>query len=211
MGVPTTHGPSDKQRLPSADRKSAIVEQAIRLFAEKGFKGTTTREIAAACGVSEPVLYQHFATKRDLYNAIIDEQSRRGAGPFEAEILPYLDKSDDYGFFTALARLILEWHSKDPGTMRLLLFSALEGSELAEIFFERNANVFLSKFSDYLSRRMEEGGLRRMNPTLAARTFIGMVGHYAMDRNVFGMRQDDVSDPEVIEAMVGIYLRGMQV
>jgi AcrR family transcriptional regulator len=206
----TPHANTERHRLASAERKSAIVETAIRLFAEKGFRGTTTREIAAACGVSEPVLYQHFATKRDLYNAIIDAQSQKDAGPFEEQLRPFLDKSDDLGFLTALARGILAWHSQDPGCMRLLLFSALEGSELTEMFFERHANVFLSNISGYLARRMEEGGLRKMNPELAARAFMGMVGNYALDRNVFQMRQDDVTDSEVIETMVGIYLRGMQ-
>src|SRR6185295_18059063 len=197
-------------RLASADRKSAIVETAIRLFAEKGFRGTTTRESAAACGVAEPVLYQHFATKRDLFNAIIDAQSQKDAGPFEEILQPFLEKSDDLGFLTALAGEILAWHANDPGCMRLLLFSALEGSELSEMFVERHASVFLSKISGYLARRMEEGGLRKMNPELASRAFFGMVGHYAMDKNIFRMRQGDVPDPEVIETMVGIYLRGMQ-
>ncbi|MEO8024923.1 MAG: TetR/AcrR family transcriptional regulator [Bryobacteraceae bacterium] len=209
----TTPNPAshEKHRLASADRKTAIVETAIRLFAEKGFRGTTTREIAAACGVSEPVLYQHFATKRDLYNAIIDAQSQQGMEPFERKIEPYLAGNDDFGFLTALGELILDWHAQDPGAMRLLLFSALEGSELTQMFVERHADVFLSKFSGYLGRRMEEGGLRRMNPGLAARAFIGMIGHYAMDRQIFGMRVEDVSDSEVVETMVGIYLRGMQV
>jgi len=201
---------SEKHRLASADRRSAIVETAIRLFAEKGFRGTTTREIAAACGVSEPVLYQHFATKRDLFNAIIDAQSQKDAGPFEEKLRAFLDKDDDQGFLTALGQEILNWHKLDPGCFRLLLFSALEGSELTEMFFERHSSVFLSKISGYLSRRMDEGGLRKMNPELAARAFFGMVGSYAMDQQIFNMRQGDVSDAEVVEAMVGIYLRGMQ-
>ncbi len=201
---------AEKHRLASAERKSAIVETAIRLFAEKGFRGTTTREIAAACGVSEPVLYQHFATKRDLFNAIIDRQSQKDSGPFEEKLQPFLDKDDDRGFLTALGGEMLNWHNLDPGCMRLLLFSALEGSELTEMFVERHARVFLEKISGYLARRMDEGGLRKMNPDLAARAFFGMIGNYAMDRNIFHMRIGEVPDAEVVETMVGIYLRGMQ-
>ncbi len=201
---------AEKQRLASADRKLAIVETAIRLFAEKGFRGTTTREIAAACGVSEPVLYQHFTTKRDLFNAIIDRQARKDSGRFEQILVPYLDKSDDLGFLTALGTEILNWHNGDPGAMRLLLFSALEGSELTEMFDEQHASVFLAKIAGYLARRMDEGGLRKMDPHLASRAFFGMVGHYAIDRNIFHMRPGDVPDAEVVETMVGIYLRGMQ-
>jgi len=47
-----------------------IILQAGALFAEKGLHGVTTKDIAKACGVSEPVLYQHFVTKESLYNEL---------------------------------------------------------------------------------------------------------------------------------------------
>ena len=61
------------------DRRAAIVSAAISLFSEKGFSGTTTRELAARVHVTEPVLYQHFRAKRDLYRAIIEFKSAEGA------------------------------------------------------------------------------------------------------------------------------------
>lgn len=60
-------------RLSSSARRAAILDEAVKLFSEKGFRGVTTRELAAAVGVTEPVLYQHFETKRDLYRALIEE------------------------------------------------------------------------------------------------------------------------------------------
>ncbi|MFM9597624.1 TetR/AcrR family transcriptional regulator, partial [Streptomyces scabiei] len=65
-------------RLSRAERRAAIIEAAIELFSEKGFRGTTTRELAQAVGVSEPVLYQHFATKKELYIAILSEKAVAG-------------------------------------------------------------------------------------------------------------------------------------
>jgi AcrR family transcriptional regulator len=68
-------------RLPAAERRQAIVDAAIRVFTESSYRGTTTAEIARAAGVSEPILYRHFASKRDLYLAAIDqvwEQARSG-------------------------------------------------------------------------------------------------------------------------------------
>src|SRR5580658_2538461 len=116
-------------RMKSEERRAAIVEAAIHLFAEKGFRGTTTRGLAAALGVSGPVLYRHFKTKRDLYSAIIEVKAqqgdRQGAG------LPLLGAAgDDRAFFQCLGNLILERYEDDPDFMRLLLFSALEGHEL---------------------------------------------------------------------------------
>jgi AcrR family transcriptional regulator len=59
-------------RLPAAERRQALIETAIRLFSDGSYRGTTTAEIARAAGVSEPILYRHFASKRDLYLAALD-------------------------------------------------------------------------------------------------------------------------------------------
>jgi AcrR family transcriptional regulator len=60
------------QRMPAAERRRHLVETAIRLFTEGSYHGTTTAEIARAAGVSEPILYRHFASKRDLYLAALE-------------------------------------------------------------------------------------------------------------------------------------------
>src|SRR5665213_2764314 len=58
-------------RLDSDDRRRAIVTAAVPLFARKGFAGTTTRELAAAAGVSEALLFRHFPSKQVLYREIL--------------------------------------------------------------------------------------------------------------------------------------------
>jgi TetR/AcrR family transcriptional regulator len=64
---------SSPLRLPAAERRQALVETALRVFSEGSYRGTTTAEIAREAGVSEPILYRHFASKRDLYFACIDQ------------------------------------------------------------------------------------------------------------------------------------------
>jgi AcrR family transcriptional regulator len=59
-------------RMAAADRRRHLIETAIRLFTEGSYRGTTTAEIARAAGVSEPILYRHFASKRDLYLASLE-------------------------------------------------------------------------------------------------------------------------------------------
>ena len=60
-------------RLPAAERRQAIVDAALRVFSEGSYRGTTTAEIAREAGVSEPILYRHFASKRDLYLTCLEE------------------------------------------------------------------------------------------------------------------------------------------
>ena len=59
-------------RMPAAERRQDLIETAIRVFSEGSYRGTTTAEIARAAGISEPILYRHFASKRELYRAALD-------------------------------------------------------------------------------------------------------------------------------------------
>ena len=60
-------------RLPAAERRAVVVETACRIFAKGSYRGCTTAQIARELGVTEPVLYRHFASKRELYLACLDE------------------------------------------------------------------------------------------------------------------------------------------
>jgi AcrR family transcriptional regulator len=66
-----------RYKLPAAERRAALVDAALRVFGEGSYDGATTAEIARAAGVSEPILYRHFASKRDIYLACLDEMWRR--------------------------------------------------------------------------------------------------------------------------------------
>jgi AcrR family transcriptional regulator len=61
----------ERRRLPLAERRELIVEAAGRLFGDRGYEGTRLDDVAAAAGVTKPVLYRHFASKGDLYLALL--------------------------------------------------------------------------------------------------------------------------------------------
>ena len=60
-------------RLAAPERRRALIDTALQVFSEGSYRGTTTAEIARESGVTEPVLYRHFASKRDLYLACLEE------------------------------------------------------------------------------------------------------------------------------------------
>ena len=70
-------------RLPAAERRLDLIETAIRVFSDGSYRGTTTAEIAKAAGISEPILYRHFASKRDLYLAALDHVWSKARGEWE--------------------------------------------------------------------------------------------------------------------------------
>src|SRR5271157_4907594 len=99
--------------MKSGERREAIIAAAVRLFSEKGFRGATTRELAAALDVTEPVIYQHFETKRDLYRAIIESKAkaRREDNDHWRQIE---NPVGDREFFGAVVRLLLQRVEGDP-------------------------------------------------------------------------------------------------
>jgi AcrR family transcriptional regulator len=61
-----------RRRLPTRERRALIVEAAGRLFGERGFDGTRLEDVAAAAGVTKPILYRHFGDKERLYLALLE-------------------------------------------------------------------------------------------------------------------------------------------
>jgi AcrR family transcriptional regulator len=65
-----------KQRLTADERRDAVLHAASRVFTTRSYRGATTAEIAREAGITEPILYRHFGSKRDLYLACLDEAWR---------------------------------------------------------------------------------------------------------------------------------------
>src|SRR5881398_3499581 len=66
-----------RPRLTADARRQAVLDTACRVFSRSSYRGATTAEIAAEAGISEPILYRHFGSKRELYLACLDSAFRR--------------------------------------------------------------------------------------------------------------------------------------
>lgn len=198
-----------KERLSADKRRQQIVEAAVELFSRKGFRGTRTREIAEAAGISEAMIYRHFATKRELYSAIIEAKS--ATEELLASAATAAHGNDDAGVLQAVGLKMIEQTVRDPSLMRLLLFSALEGHELSEIFFESRVKRLHQFLSSYIRKRIKEGRFRSMDALVVARGFIGMIVHYLLIHELFGVKRPSRSSPEeAVELFVSVFLRGIE-
>lgn len=196
-------------KLTKIERRKAIVDAAAQLFSERGFRGVTTRELAQSVGVTEPVLYEHFQTKRDLYAAIIDGASRDSFEQARETLRQSALADEPAAFFTTLATLMVENVGRNPSYLRLVLFSALEKHELAQLCFERHAQSIYSIVIEYLKKRMTSGAIRRIDPVIAARLFIGAIHHYCIFELHFGFRIVRASKKRAIATMVDTFLHGI--
>ncbi len=199
-------------RMSAEDRKLQILRVAVSLFSRKGFGGTTTKEIAQAAGVSEAMVFRHFATKEELYSAILDHKACSGdtMNP-EDMVSEALKEKDDRAVFERLALGALTHHELDPEFQRLLLHSALEGHELAQMFFEKFVLRVYELLGGYITERQRDGALVKMDPAIIVRAFIGMVVHHSLNNNLWdpNRRLLRISNEDAARQFADILLNGI--
>src|SRR2546427_13224461 len=128
------------------------------------------------------LLFRYFPTKRVLYAAIIAARSQ--LSQLMASIEEAADKREDVRVFTLIASFRIH-RGADPSLLRLLLFSALEGHELSDMFFRNRHRVFYEFLAGYIARRAKEGAFRKVDPLLAAQSFIGMIVYHRLLHEIF--------------------------
>jgi len=197
-------------------RRDQILKTAITLFSKRGFSGTTTKEIARAAGVSEAMVFRHFASKDELYGAILaDKACKDGMQQVPWEADPTLKKAiaekDDFGFFYNLGVVALKKHQADVGFMRLLFFSALEEHALAEEFF----NDFIVRVYDfiakYVEQRQADGAFRDITPRVVVRAYLGMLIHHSLNNILWDKKRNilNISNEEAAKNFAEILLNGI--
>ena len=198
-------------RLPASDRRRQLVETALDFFSRKGFGGTTTKEIAAAAGVTEAIIFRHFPTKSDLYNAVLDHHHDSDrVSDCIAQWQSCMDRNDDEGLVRAIIERIIESYRFDLRGHRVLLFAALEGHEVA---LEHNRQISFPIFEllcQYIARRQSEGALRQGNPGAIVAAVAGMATHYATMTQMFGFCVNS-DDRQIADSFVRILMQGIQV
>jgi AcrR family transcriptional regulator len=198
--------------MTAEDRKLQILKVAVRLFSQRGFVGTTTKEIAMAAGVSEAMVFRHFATKQELYSAILDHKACSGdsMNP-EQMVAEALKQKDDRAVFEQLAQGALDHHECDPEFQRLLLHSALEGHELAEMFFEKFIRRVYQLLGDYIVERQRDGAMVKVDPFIIVRAFIGMIIHHSLNNNLWdpNRRLLKISNRDAAKHFTTILLNGI--
>ena len=191
------------------EKRQEILKSSMQLFARSGFRGTTTRDLATQADVNEAIIFRYFRSKTELYRAILEEKVHQGHDEHYIEVAKLAESSDPRTFLEFVGNKFLERHEQDSTFMRLLLFSALEGHELAEMFME--AMAVRDPIVSYLERQMVEGTFRRMDPYLASRAFLGMLVAHIQMQEIFGQKKRvEFSREEVVKTFVSIFLQGMR-
>lgn len=204
-------------RMTGDARREQILRSAVELFSRKGFKGTTTKEIANASGVSEAMVFRHFASKDELYAAILHSKGcQEGIHRFPWEGNPVLEdaikRRDDFAVFYNIAISALDKHQADVSFMRLLFYSALEDHDLAEQFFREFIEQVYQFIGGYIKSRQDEGAMRDLEPRIAVRALMGMLIHHSLNNILWDKNRVllDITNEEAAKNFAEILLKGIR-
>jgi AcrR family transcriptional regulator len=192
-----------------ADRREQILEAALKVFAAKGFRGATNKEIAREAGITPGLIYWYFASKEDLYFAILENRVAPETFPIPVEHLKAFPPEQVLPMLAhfGLSRL------DNQDSMNLLKIFVAEAaySEKIRAMANKTFNRLLDTLSSYLASQMDQGRLRRDDPVLCAQTFLAGLVASIMRRQFLGDPQMlAYTKDQIVDTVVGIFLRGMQ-
>lgn len=165
--------------------KEKILHQALCLFAEKGYGGVSVRDISRAVGIKESSLYNHFKSKQDIFDTIVETCFSQAKEYFRQQALPF-EPGDDVSVFKEqdeekLKLLILRtfayfFEDQQNNLFRqLLVVSQYENQRSKEVYRELYREYPIQIQSNIFAMLMDSGILRRADPRAAAMEFYGPV------------------------------------
>jgi AcrR family transcriptional regulator len=190
------------------DTRTRILQAALRLFAAKGYEGTTTKDLASAANVAEGTIFRHFAHKK----AILVEVATSGWVDILTDLLTELSEMGSYKAVAQVMRRRMLRLQENSDLLRVCFIEAQYHRELRD----RIQSEVIAKMTDvaeaFFQTAMERGIYRPMNPKIVAQVFLGMFAIAGFSNETI---LDSNSSPktlqEMAEGIADIFLNGVLV
>ena len=150
--------------------KSKILDEALIMFAENGYKGTNLRDLAARLGLSKSALYKHYESKEAIWDALITRMEAYYAERFgSVENLPGIPKSGNELF--AMTMRMIHFTMNDPKvilTRKVLLIEQFRDARVAKLTTKYCTTGTEQMFTKIFEQMMADGLLKGDNPQMLA-------------------------------------------
>ena len=187
-----------RARLPAAERRAAVLDAACRVFSRGSYHGTTTADIAREAGVTEPILYRHFESKRDLYLACLDRTWADVRALWDRAVA---DEPDSGKWLLAMARAFFGSERNRVVISTLWVQAIAEAGEDEAIrrYMRRHMREVHLYVADVVRRAQEAGGvLRDRDPRAEAWLFLSIGLLKMVSGRLGGLVEDDF--PHIVAA-----------
>lgn len=165
------------------DRRDDILQASLHLFAERGFHGTSIRDIAREADLTEGLIYHYFSSKRDLFRAIIEEYSFL---PLLRTLPDLAQQLDLRGLLIVLARGFFDVLKQNTEVTRVLLQEVQVFPEEKEAFFADAVNESITALADILEDRMSKETRAEVDPRVSARIFFNSLLAFFVEQEILG-------------------------
>jgi AcrR family transcriptional regulator len=159
-----------RHRMTGAQRREQLIEIGRRLFAEKGFEGTTVEEIAATAEVSKPVIYEHFGGKEGLYAVVVDREIQKLLSAVTEALSAPLHPRD---LLERAAFALLDYIESSTDGFRILVRDSPPGQSTGS--FASLISDVASQVEHILAAEFRRRGLDPDTAPLHAQMLVGMV------------------------------------
>ncbi len=201
----------EEGRMSSEERRLQLIRVAISLFSQRGFSGTTTKEIARVAGVTEAIVFRHFPTKDALYSAILDYKANEARiDEWIDAVQEFVERRDDEAIFRFIMTRLLEHHRQHREFTRLMFYSALERHSLAKNFHDKHGKRLDKFLHDYITMRQREGAFKDCKPGAVIQALIALPIFHALDKWLFEFKTIDLSEEEAVETFTQLLLNGLR-
>lgn len=204
----TAQGPVDRGRL---DKRRAIVEAALRVFAQVGYAQASLDVIAAEAGVSKPTIYNHLGSKEKLFRHVMTETAARSNAKTLDVLTAFPTDPDQLrpGLEDLATKLVDCYCDEQSESVRRLLYAeAVRFPDLFDAVRASGPNQFTEALAGRLARLANAGHLRVEDPVRAANQFIALVYEELPGMSALGTRAlDPVDVAKVVTAGVDTFLR----
>jgi AcrR family transcriptional regulator len=200
-------GNPPRRRLPKEQREAQILDAATRVFASKGFRAATTKEIAAEAGISEGTIYNYFDSKYDLLIAMSKRLALESLHQLDA--LP--PEKNVRGYITAVVTNRFQLLIKHMDLIRALMPEVLVDDDLRRVYTEEVLSPAVTYLGALIENRTKAGVFRQVKTDIVGRAMIGAVMSFGYlwlrEPSLLGER----SQEELVSEVVGLFLDGLRV
>ncbi|WP_433257365.1 TetR/AcrR family transcriptional regulator [Streptosporangium sp. CA-135522] len=197
------------------DKRAAILEAAVKVFAQEGYAQAGVDTIAAIAGVAKPTVYNHFGDKEALFRTVMRDGAERTAAKIVAAFATLPDDGVDLpGELTRVAHLMVECQLSDEGwaLQRLLYAEAARLPDLYDEVVSRGGTPALNVLAGRLASLAGRGHLEVGDPMVAATQFMALVSGNLPALSALGTRPVSPEDLDsTVRTGVATFLRAFAV
>lgn len=186
--------------------KERILEATFKLISQKGYLGTTTREIAHNAGVTELTLFRHFGSKERLFEEVLNRYSFL---PKLKELLPSLRESPYKKSLQILGERFIETLKNKKSLIKIMFSEINLYPDKIKDVYSNFLDEIIKTLAEYFSCLQKKETIQRFPPDVLARAFLGMFFSYFLSEEIIlGRTIEKTEFKKLSEVFICLFIKG---